>query len=62
MIDLLMGEFSKDARHEDIRLLARCQLESRQYVDRSMGFAGVRDRAQLAHLASESLTEAVRDR
>ena len=43
VIDPLMGEISKDGRHEDIRLLSRRPIETRQYADWNMGFAQVTD-------------------
>lgn len=45
VIDPLMEEISKDGRHEDIRLLTRRPIESRQYADWNMGFAQVTDEA-----------------
>jgi len=45
VIDRLMEEISKDGRHEDIRLLTRRPIESRQYADWNMGFAQVTDEA-----------------
>jgi hypothetical protein len=45
VIDGLMEEISKDGRHEDIRLLTRRPIESRQYADWNMGFAQVTDEA-----------------
>jgi hypothetical protein len=45
VIDPLMEEISKDGRHEDIRLLTRRPIESRQYADWNMGFAQVTDQA-----------------
>jgi hypothetical protein len=45
VIDPLMEEISKDGRHENIRLLTRRPIESRQYADWNMGFAQVTDQA-----------------
>lgn len=45
VIDPLMDKISKDGRHEDIRLLTRHPIESRQYADWNMGFAQVTDEA-----------------
>ena len=43
VIDPLMDDISKDGRHEDIRLLTRRPIETRQYADWNMGFAQVTD-------------------
>jgi hypothetical protein len=40
-----MEQITKDGRHEDIRLLTRRPIESRQYADWNMGFAQVTDEA-----------------
>jgi hypothetical protein len=45
VIDPLMEEISKDGRHQDIRLLIRRPIDSRQYADWNMGFAQVTDEA-----------------
>jgi hypothetical protein len=45
VIDPLMEHIWQDNRHEDIRLLSRRTIESRQYADWTMGFAQVTDAA-----------------
>jgi hypothetical protein len=61
VIDPLMEKISKDGRHEDIRLLTRRSIESRQYADWSMGFAqvtdeGLKDVQGLKDFAAEDFT------